>query len=96
MLTQLYVDSGDDRIELDDTDLWAALQDLVLLFLLYVQETEEEHSSVQSTLDAFASMAQMFIKYVESAENTYGGDFRQFLRERALEAYGGGEPDAIP
>lgn len=90
-LTQLYIDSGDDRVELTETDLWAALADLWLLFSLYVGETEHKAGgdSPQVILDAFAGMARMFVKYVEAAEQQHGGDFRQFLQEQALEALGG-------
>jgi hypothetical protein len=98
MLTQLYIDSGDDLIRLTDTDLWAAMQDLVLLFLLYVNETEHEHEggSGRAVLDAIAKMARMFVEYVATAEQQHGGDFREFLQEQALEAFGGDGGEAAP
>jgi hypothetical protein len=96
LLTQLYIDSGDDLIELTESNLWAALADLGLLFLLYVAEREHEVGGARSTLDALASMARMFVKYVEASEKQHGGDFRKFLQEQALEAFGGDSGEAPP
>lgn len=89
MLTQLYIESGDDRAEFGETDLWAALPDLMLLFLLYVQKTHAVAGGTPSTLYALAKMARMFVEYVTEIEEKHGGDFREFLQEQALEAFGG-------
>ena len=97
MLTQLYVDSGADPVELTGTDLWPALLDLERLFNLYVGETvgetEDELAAARTVLDAFSRMARMFILYVEAAEQQHGGDFREFLQQQALDVFG---PDGEP
>ena len=96
LLTQWYTGAEQgtegDRVDLPNDA--AAIADLVLLFLLYVQETEAEHG--EGSLDAIVSMATMFVQYARDTEARHGGDFLEFLQRQALEAFGGDEEDEDP
>jgi hypothetical protein len=97
LLTQWY--TGADKPTVGDSvalpDATAAIFDLWLMFLLYVQEAGEEYDN--ATLDAIVSMARMFVQYAKETENKHGADFQEFLRRQALEAFGqNGDPSAFP
>jgi hypothetical protein len=89
LLSQFYDDTGlaaGDDVDLPD--LLAALTDLFLMFMLYVNESQAEFEGAE--LGAVAMFARMFADYAKETEKVRDkGGFLEFLSRQAGKAYGG-------